>query len=722
MNDAAHRDESNTPSLFYRRLSVWIGLVVSLALTVTVALYLKKIVDASVRREFLYECNEVKAKIIERLAVHARILRSGASFFDASASVQRKDWHIFAGRQKLEQQLPGLQGIGFSLLIPKERLARHIQQIRSEGFSDYQVKPTGDREIYSAIIYLEPFSARNLSAFGYDMLSEPVRRAAMEQARDTDSAVLSGKVVLVQESAVDVQAGTLMYVPVYKKGMPTSSVEERRAAIYGWVYIPCRMNDLIEGVLVGSGIHKEKIPDFKVYDGDQRSVSTLLYEYRKVPLNGSESASRPATQIPVYFNGHRWTLLFTQTRVSPFSTAYLSVWLALAAGLTFTLLLNAMHHSLITRIEAQRITGQLAADLQKSEERYSITLTAVNDGIWDWHVPSGDAFFSPVYYSLLGYDDREFPANYTAWRDLVHPEDLERVERDLQRSVETGKGFEVALRMRMKSGEWLWVSTRGKTAERDSDGKAVRMVGTLSDITDRKLAEQLLYNKNAELERFAYTISHDLKSPLITIQSYAVIISKDMDTGRFERARADLRRIEGAAVKMTALLEDLLALSRAGMKMKEPAPVDMNRLVKDVLTQMEGLVTESHATVMVQPGLPPVVGDRRRIAEVVQNLLENAIKHMGDQAAPRIEMGIRQDGNERVFFVRDNGKGIAPRFHETVFDLFSKLDADSNGTGVGLALVKQIVEMHGGRVWVESEGEGKGSRFCFTIKEGINER
>ncbi len=235
------------------------------------------------------------------------------------------------------------------------------------------------------------------------------------------------------------------------------------------------------------------------------------------------------------------------------------------------------------------------------------------------------------------------------------------------------------------------------------------------DVTVRKQFERKLQEKNTELERFAYTVSHDLKSPLITIQSYAGLIAKDMEAGEFERARDDLRRIEGAADKMTALLADLLLFSRAGRIMDEPAQVDMNRLVGEVLAQLAGSVGERQVEVVVQSDLPPVFGDERRIAEVVQNLLENAIKYRGDRAAPRIEIGTRQEGSERVFFVKDNGKGIAPRFHEQVFGLFNKLDAGSDGTGVGLALVKRIVEAHDGRVWVESDGEGLGSCFCFTL-------
>lgn len=695
--------------------SAWTIMVFGLVITSLATIYTKSTVNKIAEQKFDFACGDIKGAIAERMSDHARILRSGASFFDSSDLVTRKEWHTYADRQDLEQQLPGIQGLGFSLLIPKERLGQHTRQIRSEGFPEYQVKPAGDREIYSSIIYLEPFSKRNLRAFGYDMFSEPVRRAAMELARDTDSATLSGKVLLVQETAKEVQAGTLMYVPVYRKGMPANTVEERRAALYGWVYSPYRMNDLMQGILGDADILQDKGLNLKIHDGDELSPSTLLYEHRRSPVGASELPPRFTRNIPVDFNGHRWTLLFTQAGVSPFSAAYSVVWLTIVAGLIFTLLLNAMFRALTTRIETQRIAEQLTADLQKSEERYSVTLAAVNDGIWDWHIPSGNAFFSPIYYALLGYADNEFPACYDSWRLLVHPEDLNRVERDLQQSIETGRAFDIPLRMRMKSGEWLWVSTRGKIIEQDSNGKAVRAAGTLTDITGRKRAEQEIQDKNTELEGFAYTVSHDLKSPLITIQSYAGMIAKDMEAGRHERARQDIKRIEGAAGKMTDLLADLLELSRVGRMMNEPSIIDMNRLVADTLTQLAGPLKQSQVAVAVQPDLPAVTGDQKRIAEVVQNLVENAIKYRGDQATPRIEIGVRQGSKGTIFFVSDNGKGIDPAHHERIFGLFNKLDTDSEGTGVGLALVKRIIEMHGGKVWVESEGEGMGSRFCFTV-------
>jgi signal transduction histidine kinase len=243
-------------------------------------------------------------------------------------------------------------------------------------------------------------------------------------------------------------------------------------------------------------------------------------------------------------------------------------------------------------------------------------------------------------------------------------------------------------------------------------------------ITERKQAEKELQEKNAELERFTYTVSHDLKSPLISIQGFAGRILKQLERGDHASIQDGMKIIADAASKMTLLLNDLLELSKVGLLMNPPSEIDMNQMLKDVQAQLAGLLDKHHIELVVQTKFPTIKGDTLRLSSMLQNLIENAVKYMGDQAAPRIEIGTRWDGKESVFFVSDNGRGIEPRYHESIFGLFTKLDDDCEGTGIGLALVKRIVEGHGGRVWVESEGAGKGSRFCFTVggagdKKGI---
>jgi signal transduction histidine kinase len=146
-----------------------------------------------------------------------------------------------------------------------------------------------------------------------------------------------------------------------------------------------------------------------------------------------------------------------------------------------------------------------------------------------------------------------------------------------------------------------------------------------------------------------------------------------------------------------------------------PSETPLTSIVKEALSLTQGRLMAENIKVSLKPDLPVVHGDRPRLVEVMQNLIDNAAKFMGSQPAPQIEIGMRQQGNERVFYVKDNGTGIEPVYHERIFGLFDKLDPKSEGTGVGLALAKRIVEVHGGRIWVESEGKGSGSMFCFTL-------
>ncbi|HMB23683.1 MAG TPA: PAS domain S-box protein [Anaerolineales bacterium] len=224
-----------------------------------------------------------------------------------------------------------------------------------------------------------------------------------------------------------------------------------------------------------------------------------------------------------------------------------------------------------------------------------------------------------------------------------------------------------------------------------------------------------LENKNAELERFTYTVSHDLKSPLFTIRGFLGYLEQDALSGNHERLKGDILRITNATDKMQQLLNELLELSRIGRLKNESTYVGLSELASEALELVQGRIMERNITVQIQADLPKVYGDRPRLVEILQNLIDNAAKFMGDREQPCIEIGKEgeEDGN-LIFYVRDNGMGIAPEHHERVFGLFNKLDPKTDGTGVGLALVRRILEVHGGRIWIQSE-VGKGSTFFFTL-------
>jgi signal transduction histidine kinase len=250
-------------------------------------------------------------------------------------------------------------------------------------------------------------------------------------------------------------------------------------------------------------------------------------------------------------------------------------------------------------------------------------------------------------------------------------------------------------------------------------GLAIENARLSAELTERAQERenfiQELGNRNAELERFTYTVSHDLRSPLVTIKGFLGMLNKDLHDKNSDRAANDMQRIAGATDKMDALLSDLLELSRIGRLVNPPEEVDTLRLIQDALESVDGRLRSKNVTVSIMADLPKLYGDRIRLREVFENLIDNAAKYMGDQTVPMIEIGANEIDGECAFYVKDNGMGIDPIYQTRIFSLFEKLNPTSEGTGIGLTLVKRIIETHGGRIWVESAGEGMGSVFWFML-------
>lgn len=358
--------------------------------------------------------------------------------------------------------------------------------------------------------------------------------------------------------------------------------------------------------------------------------------------------------------------------------------------------------------ERYRLISQVSSDYT-----FSTALDREGNMKLDW--------VAGAFEEITGYSYEEYIA-HGGWLAHLHPDDLEKDAR-ASSILRTNSPVIHEVRTFNKSRELRWARVYANPVWDDRENRLRGIVGAVQDITDRKRVEEErealiheLENKNAELERFTYTVSHDLKSPLVTITGYLGFLEQDALNGHKERIESGIRRISGAAMKMQALLNDLLELSRIGRLMNPAEDVPFGEIVNEAMDLLRGRLDEADAIVEIQRDLPTVHGDRVRLVEVVQNLLENAVKYADPRVRLRIEIGMDgiNEQNFPVFHVRDNGMGIEPQYHELIFGLFNKLDAQSEGTGIGLSLVKRIIEVHNGRIWVESE-KGKGAAFHFSL-------
>jgi len=335
---------------------------------------------------------------------------------------------------------------------------------------------------------------------------------------------------------------------------------------------------------------------------------------------------------------------------------------------------------------------------------------------------------NPVVYvnqgfqHITGYDASEVLGRNL--RFLQGPDTDPAVVKEIGRAIETRRSATIEVRNYRKDGAPFW-NRMTLTPVLDESGSLVNFVGVHVDVTAWREAQQdrerlvgELARKNAELERFTYTVSHDLKTPLITVRGFLSHLRQDLTEGEEALVDEDMRRIESASARMVRLLNELLDLSRVGRVVNPPSATSLREVAEEAVCMLSAKIAARGVAVSMADDLPVVHADRSRVQEAMLNLLDNAVKHLGDQPAPRVEVGVRREPGQDVCFVRDNGIGIDPRHHDEVFELFRQLDPASDGTGMGLALARRVIEVHGGRLWVESEGEGRGSTFCFTLPPG----
>ena len=531
----------------------WIVLSISLLATFVLWKNEQRNALQALQNKFDFLVRDISHRTEQRMLAYQQVLRGTHGLYAASKSVTRQELHHYVDSLKIEQNFPGIQSIGYTVMVPAAQKAAHIAAVRREGFPDYDIKPAGERDLYAVAVYVEPFSDRNLRVFGYDHYHDPIRRMLIDQARDTGEAVLTEKVKLAQETDQRIQAGVLMAIPVYKNGAVLDTLEQRRAHFLGLVGSAFRMNDLMDGILGAGSVDV----DIEIYGGTQISNETLMYDadgHRTSDIKIPHARFEATNQINIL--GRTWTVM---ARSMPSFDAQFdarSSYLVVYAGIGSSVLLAWLTWLLVHGQVVARLTAQ---QIGVSKRRLDAILDSAGEGIITMDERGVIETFNPAAERIFGYSEREVIGQPS---HILLPESKREKHQGIFKLYTTTgeKKMKWAARevvAERKDGTIFPLELTSSEVRDVADSKRT-FIAVVRDITQRKAAEQ-------EIQSLAYydTLTGLPNRILLQDRLRQLIAESHRDQHKFALLFLDLDRFKYVNDAMGHAVGDQLLLAVA---------------------------------------------------------------------------------------------------------------------------------------------------------------
>ena len=486
------------------RFLPWLVVAVSLALTYQLWKSARYESVRKLQNDFNFRLLDVGNRIEQRMQSYEQALRGVQGLFAASSNVKRGEFHSYIVAQYIAESLPGIQGVGFSLILPSVQQDKHTVTIHKAGFPADSISPNRKRDVTTSVIFIEPLSEGNLRSFGYNMYSDPVRRAAMEQARDNNKAVITGKTKLIQGNSENEQAGFLMYLPIYKNGAPYTTLAQRRANLVGWVSALFRMDDLMRGIL---GARAPDI-DIKIYDGEEMSNKTLMHAADSTNKIGIKMDSLFHAPRHLEIAGHTWTMAVNSLPGFEAQVVEEKSQSIVVVGLAVSILLGLLTGLLVQgRERALRTARKMNERLVESEERLRLSLMYGEVGTWNWDILTSELYWCDHISVLMACPAGKQNGTYEDFLSSVHPDDRQCMINSMNACVEESARYNIEHRVIWPDGTVRWLHQRGGVI-RDTNGTPLKMLGVVQDVTSKKLEEMELVEIDTRLRTIIDAAPH----------------------------------------------------------------------------------------------------------------------------------------------------------------------------------------------------------------------